>query len=157
MNRSLQLVPKRQGPKAAPPVDLDGLCANALRLHQQGQLAEAERGYRQVLDLDPHHADSLHLLGVLAHQVGRNDVAVELIGKAIARDKRPAAFHTNLGTALQALGRLEEAKASYERALTINPNLAEARMNLGVILETQGRREEEVGRASCRERVLCVV
>ncbi|MGA9072242.1 MAG: tetratricopeptide repeat protein [Terracidiphilus sp.] len=142
MHRSLQLVPKRQGPNAAPPVDLNGLCANALRFHQQGQLAEAERLYRQVLELDPHHADSLHLLGVLAHQVGRNDVAVELISKAIARDRRPAAFHTNLGTALQALGRLEEAKASYQRALGINPNLAEARMNLGVILEAQGRREE---------------
>ncbi|HEY1255160.1 MAG TPA: tetratricopeptide repeat protein [Terracidiphilus sp.] len=142
MNRSLHLVPKQPNQNAAPPVDLNALCANALRFHQQGQLAEAERLYRQVLNLDPHHADSLHLLGVLAHQVGRNDVAVELISKAIARDKRPAAFHTNLGTALQALGRLEEAKASYERALTINPNLAEARMNLGVILETQGRREE---------------
>ena len=110
MNRSLHLVPKRQGPNAAPLVDLNGLCANALRYHQQGQLAEAERRYRQVLDLDPHHADSLHLLGVLAHQVGRDDVAVELIGKAIARDRRPAAFHTNLGTALQALGQLEEAQ-----------------------------------------------
>ena len=142
MNRSLQLVPKRQGQNAALPVDLNGLCANALRFHQQGQLAEAERLYRQVLELDPHHADSLHLLGVLAHQVGRNDVAVELISKAIARDRRPAAFHTNLGTALQALGRLDEAKASYQRALGINPNLAEARMNLGVILEARGRREE---------------
>jgi tetratricopeptide (TPR) repeat protein len=142
MHRSLHLVPKRQGQNAAPPVDLNALCANALRFHQQGQLAEAERLYRQVLDLDPRHADSLHLLGVLAHQVGRNDVAVELIGKAIARDRRPATFHTNLGTALQALGRLEEAKASYQRALVINPNLAEARMNLGVILEAQGQREE---------------
>ena len=142
MNRSLHLVPKRQSQNAAPPVDLNALCASALRFHQQGQLAEAERLYRQVLDLDPRHADSLHLLGVLAHQVGRNDVAVELIGKAIARDKRPAVFHTNLGAALQALGRLDEAKASYQRALVINPNLAEARMNLGVIQEAQGQRAE---------------
>jgi tetratricopeptide (TPR) repeat protein len=142
MHRSLQLVPKRQGQSAAPPVDLNALCANALRFHQQGQLADAERLYRQVLDLDPHHADSLHLLGVLAHQVGRNDVAVELISKAIARDRRPAAFHSNLGTALQALGRLEEARACYEQALAINPNLAEAQMNLGAIFEAQGKHQE---------------
>ncbi len=142
MNHSLHLVPKRQGQNAAPPVDLNGLCANALRFHQQGQLAEAERGYRQVLDLDPHHADSLHLLGVLAHQVGRDDMAVELIGKAIARGRRPAAFYTNLGTALQALGRLEEARSCYERALAIHPNLAEARMNLGAIDERQGKHPE---------------
>jgi tetratricopeptide (TPR) repeat protein len=117
------------------------MCANAIQFHQRGEFPEAERVYRQILDLDPHHADSLHLLGVLAHQVGRDDVAVELIGKAIAADKRPAAYHSNLGTALQALGRLEEAAASYEQALTRNPGLAEAQMNLGAVFEAQGKQE----------------
>jgi tetratricopeptide (TPR) repeat protein len=141
MNRALHLVHRRQNQRQRPPVDLQGMCATAIQLHQRGQLTEAERIYRQILELDPRHADSLHLLGVLAHQVGRNDVAVELIRKAIAVDKRPAAFHSNLGTALQALGRLEEAAACYERALAINPELAEAEMNLGAVLESQGKRE----------------
>ena len=139
MHSSLHLVPRRQDQR--PPVDLQGLCVNALLLHQHGQRAEAERTYRQVLELDPHHADSLHLLGVMAHQICRNDIAVELIRKAIAADKRPAAFHSNLGTAYQALGKLEEAAACYERALSINPELAEAQMNLGAVLEAQGKRE----------------
>lgn len=139
MSSSLHLVPRRQDQSA--PVDLQGMCANALQLHQRGQLAEAECIYRQVLELDPHHADSLHLLGVLAHQVGRNDIAVELIRRAIAEDKRPAAFHSNLGTAYQALGKLEEAATSYECALAINPELAEAQMNLGAVLEAQGKME----------------
>jgi tetratricopeptide (TPR) repeat protein len=139
MHRSLHLVPRRQS--QPPPLDLNGLCANALRFHQRGELAEAERLYRQVLDLDPRHADALHLLGVLAHQVGRDDVAVELITHAIARDKRPAAYHSNLGTAQQALGRLDEAAESYQRALDRDPKLAEAEMNLGVVLEAQGKLE----------------
>ncbi len=139
MNRSLHLVPPQQSQR--PPVDLQGMCARAIQFHQRGELAEAERIYRQILELDPHHADSLHLLGVLAHQVGRDDVAVELIRKAIARDKRPAAYHSNLGTAFQALGRLDEAAACYERALAIHPELAEAQMNLGAVLEALGKRE----------------
>ena len=139
MNRSLHLVPRKQS--QPPPVDLHGMCDHAIQFHQRGQLAEAEKIYRQILDLDPHHADALHLLGVLAHQVGRDDVAVELIGKAIARDKRPAAYHSNLGTALQALGRMEEAARCYEQALARNPELAEAEMNLGVVLEAQGKYE----------------
>ena len=139
MNRSLHLVPRRQSQRS--PVNLQGMCANAIALHQRGQLAEAERIYRQILELDPHHADSLHLLGVLAHQVGRDDVAVELIRKAIVSDRRPAAFHSNLGTAYQALGKLEEAATSYERALILNPELAEAQMNLGAVREAQGKHE----------------
>ncbi|MGD0831580.1 MAG: tetratricopeptide repeat protein [Terracidiphilus sp.] len=137
MSSSLQLVPKppsRQGAR----VDLRELCAKAIQFHQSGQLAQAEQIYRQILDLDPRHADSLHLLGVLAHQVGRNDVSVELIRKAIAIDKRPAAYHSNLGTALQALGNFDEAAACYESALKLKPDLAEAQMNLGVVLEAQG-------------------
>src|SRR5437867_1473861 len=40
--------------------------------HQSGRLAEAEAIYRQILAVEPRHADALHLLGVIAHQVGRN-------------------------------------------------------------------------------------
>jgi len=140
MNRSLHLVPSRPS-RRSPPVDLQGMCAKAIEFHQHGQLAEAERIYRHVLELDPCHADSLHLLGVLAHQVGRDEIAVELIRKAIAADKRPAAYYSNLGTALQALGSFDEASACYERALAINPELAEAQMNLGAVLEAQGKHE----------------
>ena len=43
------------------------------------------------------------MLGTLAHQVGRNDVAVELIQAAIRIDQRQAAYHTNLGATLQTL------------------------------------------------------
>jgi len=144
MSGSLYLVPRRQGQPAqkGPLVNLNSMCGDAIRFHRRGQLPEAERIYRRILDSDPHHADSLHLLGVLAHQVGRDEVAVELIGKAIAADKRPAAYHSNLGTALQALGRMDEAAASYRRALALNVDLVEAQMNLGVVLNAQGRFDE---------------
>ncbi len=144
MNRSLHLVPR---PPSQPPApDLHALCAAAIQFHQRGQLAEAERIYRQILHLDPHHADSLHLLGVMAHQVGRHDTAVELIRKAIASDRRPAAYHSNLGASLQALGRWAEAEVSYQKALAIEPRLAEAQMNLGVILEGQGNLDQAESR-----------
>ncbi|MGA3346699.1 MAG: tetratricopeptide repeat protein [Terracidiphilus sp.] len=122
-------------------MDLKAMCGRANEFHRRGQLAEAEQIYRRVLDLDPHHSDSLHLLGVLAHQVGRDEVAIELIRKAIAVDKRPAPYHSNLGTALQTMGRLDEAAACYQRALAINPELAEAEMNLGAVFEAQGKHD----------------
>jgi tetratricopeptide (TPR) repeat protein len=44
----------------------------------------------------------------------------------------------DLGVALEAQGRLDEARAEYERALVLKPGLRQAAVNLGVILEKQG-------------------
>ncbi|HKF12183.1 MAG TPA: hypothetical protein VKB89_26260 [Xanthobacteraceae bacterium] len=41
------------------------LLALALRHHRSGELAEAEVRYREILAIDPNHADSLHLLGAI--------------------------------------------------------------------------------------------
>jgi len=142
MRRSSFSTPSLQVRSARPSPLLQNMMGNAIAHHQRGQLAEAERLYRQVLAVDPHHAGALHLLGTLAHQVGRDEVAVELIGAAIAVDKRQAAYHSNLGTALQALGRLDEAAASYKRALNLQPELAEAQLNLGAVLQAQGKLDE---------------
>ncbi len=56
----------------------------ALEHHSAGRLNEAENVYRQILQSDPNQPDALHLLGVIAHQVGKNDIAVDLITKALA-------------------------------------------------------------------------
>ena len=48
---------------------------NAIRFHQAGQLAEAENLYRRILNDDPTDPDALHLLGVIASQVDKHDLA----------------------------------------------------------------------------------
>ena len=122
--------------------DTDQALEQGLGLHQSGRLNEAEGLYRQILAVDPNHADGLHLLGVIAHETGHNEAAVDLIGKAIARNSRVADFHCNIGAALQALGRLTEAKAHYRRAIRLNPNHAESYNNFGNALKEQGKLEE---------------
>ncbi len=117
----------------------------AVRHHQAGRLNEAERLYRQILQVHPRHPDTLHFLGVLAHQVGRHDSAVDLISQAIAQGGRVPVFQNNLGNALQALGKFEEAATSYRWALSHKPDYAAAHYNLGVSLQAQGKLEEAVG------------
>ncbi len=70
------------------------------------------RLYRQILTIDPRHADALHLLGVVAYQTGRHVAAVDLMSQAIAIQPHFAAFHSNLGNALSELARFAEAIGS---------------------------------------------
>ena len=86
--------------------------------------------YRQILAAQPQHADALHLLGVIALQVGRNDVAAEMIGKAVAISPGAAAYHSNLGLAPGKLGHAVEAIESHRRAVQLQPDFAEAYCNL---------------------------
>src|ERR1700739_963366 len=87
------------------------LFAAGLAHHQAGRLAQAETHYRETLALQPDYADALHLLGVIASQVGRHDVAVDLIGRAISQNQRSSLYYCNHGLALAGLRRLEGAIA----------------------------------------------
>jgi Flp pilus assembly protein TadD len=118
------------------------LFASATREHQAGRLAEAEARYRDVLALDPDHADSLHLLGVVCGQTGRHALAVDYISRAVALQPREAAFRTNLGVALRQQQRLDEAALAFRAALELNPGDAEVHINLGIALKGLWRLEE---------------
>jgi tetratricopeptide (TPR) repeat protein len=136
-------VRESEAARAAPAVA--NLLAAALTHHRAGRLAEAEGVYQQILAVDPGHADGLHLLGVVAHARGHNELAVDLIGKAIAQNDRAASYHCNIGSALAALGRLGEAEAHYRRAISLDSNLPDSYNNLGNAFAAQGKAAEAEG------------
>jgi tetratricopeptide (TPR) repeat protein len=114
----------------------------ALQHHQSGRLDQAAQAYDRVLARDPHHADALHLRGVVAYQQGDLTRAVELIGRAIDRKPGQAPFHANLAEVYRALGQLDRAVASCRVALGLQPDYAEAMNNLGLALLAQGNFRE---------------
>jgi len=120
------------------------LFAAALQHHQAGRAQEAEALYRQILQGQPNHPDALHLLGVLAHQTGKHEMAVQYISRAIALKPAAAAYHSNLGEVYRALARLNEAAVSLRQALALQPASAEARNNLGAVLQAQGKLDEAI-------------
>ena len=125
------------------------LFGRALAAHQLGQLKEAETAYRQVLLTDPSDAAALHLLGVLLHQTGRSDLAVQPLRRATeVRRPFPEAC-SDLAVVLTSLDRLEEAAASCREALRQRPDYPEAHLNLGNILRDRGDISE--AEASFRE------
>jgi predicted O-linked N-acetylglucosamine transferase (SPINDLY family) len=118
--------------------------AIAVQHHQAGRLHAAEQIYRQILAIEPNHADALHLLGVVAGQLGKHELAIEHIGRAIGLKGDDAAFHSNLGIAFKDQGKLDEAIACYRRALELQPGYAEAHHNLGNALRVQGKLDEAI-------------
>ncbi|MFU8763376.1 MAG: tetratricopeptide repeat protein [Haliea sp.] len=106
----------------------------AVRLHQEGHLQQAQTLYRQVLAAHPRHFDSLHLLGVIALQTGNPELGIELIREAIRLDSKVAAAHFNLGTALLQSRQAEQALASFDRALSLQPDHVSALNNRANVL-----------------------
>lgn len=116
----------------------------AFQHHQAGRLREAEQLYRDILTQEPQHADALHLLGVVAYQVGQNEVAVGLIRQAIALNSNRPEVYCNLGNALKNKGQLEEAIAAYREAIARNPGFVVALYNLANALRDQGQLSEAI-------------
>ncbi len=116
--------------------------SQGMALHSHGELAGAERIYREVLRQHPHHFGALHMLGVIALQTGHAEQAANLIRKAIALNAEVAAAHYNLGKTLTTLGTPKEALASYERAIALKPDYAEAYSNCAGILAALKRPDE---------------
>jgi predicted O-linked N-acetylglucosamine transferase (SPINDLY family) len=115
-----------------------------LKHHQAGRLAEAEAYYRRVLAAQPDHADALHLLGIVANQARRHDLAVQLISQAIKQNGERPDYFCSLGIALKNQGKLDEAVAAYRQAIRINPDLPEAHCNLGNALHDQDKLTESL-------------
>jgi tetratricopeptide (TPR) repeat protein len=120
---------------AAPPIRVTPIFDQALAFHRAGLLAEAEQLYRRVLQAQPRHFDSLHMLGVIAHQRGEHARAVEQIDAALKTNARAYAAYNNRGLALKELGQLEEALASFRKAIRLKPDFAEAFYNCGIVLK----------------------
>jgi tetratricopeptide (TPR) repeat protein len=58
--------------------------------------------------------------------------------RAVADAADVAEAHHNIGVALEAQGKLDDARAAYERARELKPGLRQASVNLAVLLEKRG-------------------
>lgn len=106
----------------------------AIRIHANGNMMEAERVYRQILDRSPEDPDALHYLGICHQQRGDLPEAERLIRKSIEYAPKNASFFSNYGNVLKGLGQIEEAKHAYRKALVLRPDFVDAMNNLGLCL-----------------------
>jgi tetratricopeptide (TPR) repeat protein len=103
----------------------------ALALHRVGDLAGAERTYREVLHLQREEPSALHLLGVVRGQRGDYPEAIALIRRAMRVAPAGAVMLSDLGMALAGAGRTADAIEAYSRAIAMDPGFVPAYNNLG--------------------------
>jgi tetratricopeptide (TPR) repeat protein len=114
----------------------------AIAMHRQGRLREAEQLYRDALRGNERHFGALYHVGLLKLQQGQLEEAERWFRRALDVNGSSAETCHQLGMVLAGLQRPEEAVACYEQGLAINPALAESRNNLGHALQTLGRLED---------------
>jgi tetratricopeptide (TPR) repeat protein len=119
--------------------------------HNAGRLTEAGEIYLQVLTLEEAQPDALHLTGVVAHQLGRHDLAVQFICEAIVHEAGEPAFYNNLGTALTGVGNVEDAERAFAHAIQLRPDYAMAWFNAANLHESRGNHAAAV---ECRTRAV---
>ncbi|MFY9287892.1 MAG: tetratricopeptide repeat protein [Alphaproteobacteria bacterium] len=114
----------------------------AFEKHQAGDIGTAAKLYRTVLEKDPGHSDAMHMLGIIAQQTKKPELALDLMDRALAQNPNMAMAWCNRCIVLRVLGRRDEALQSAKKALAVDPHIADGWDLAGSILREMGQYEE---------------
>ena len=115
-------------------MDINQIFNQAITLHRNEKLEEAERLYKEILKVQSEHLDANNNLGIILEKHGKLEEAEIYYKKAIALNPNFAEPYNNLGTTLKDLGRFDESLLSFKKCIKLKPNLAQPHNNLGDLL-----------------------
>jgi tetratricopeptide (TPR) repeat protein len=133
------------------PFDIAQTMQDAVTLHQQGRLREAEKLYARALKAAPEHFDALHLLGLAKAQGGQMGEAFRLMSAALKINPKAPDAWMNLANVLHALKRDAEALDCLDKALALRPGDPDTLHNRGNALLALGRPQDAL---ACFDAVL---
>jgi protein O-GlcNAc transferase len=129
----------RSGWDASGDPRLAGAFADAVAHLKAGRLSQSAVAHRRVLEIDPHHAPSLHHLGLIEHKSGNGERAVELLRQCLSLQPEYPEALVNLSVILGELNRLDEAIDAVGKAIALRPAQAAAHLHLGNFLAKKAR------------------
>lgn len=119
------------------------LFMQACKAQQALSLQDAEELYRQILDINPKHANSLHNLGLLMIELSKVEEAIVLLRKSLAYEPSAQTYST-LALALASAKKPTEAINSLKAALLLNPGDYNIYSNIGLLLSEQNQYEHAI-------------
>jgi len=120
--------------------------AQAIALHQQGRLQEADARYASILATEPGNVVARYNQGLARLQRGDLEGGIAALRKLLNVAPDHIEAHFNLGRAYLESGRAEAALAHFQRVLALAPGVAEGPFYLGLALAQLGRHAEAVPR-----------
>ena len=104
-------------------------------LHREGSLAQAEEGYRALLDIDPSDYNANQLLATLLQQRGEINESRKHYEIALNAGSDDPSCRSNYGSLLLSTGELEEAIEQFALALKSDPRHFDALRNQALAFE----------------------
>jgi len=111
----------------------------------ESEWREAEQGFRRAIALNPDYATAHHWYGDFLGGRGNLEGYLQEIRRAQALDPLSQQIGTEVGRALYALRRNDEAVTQLQQVLRADPAFAGAHVTLGRVYVEQGRMAEAIG------------
>lgn len=109
---------------------------DAARAHlRAGRVAEAERGFRDVIARHPELGGAHANLGLILRNAGKDDDSIAALEQAVKVSPKQAVYFNQLGVSYRHKGQFQKARNAYEQAIALDDNYADAHLNLGVLLD----------------------
>jgi Tfp pilus assembly protein PilF len=109
-----------------------------------GQMDAAAQAYKALLMDDPGNAEAQHMIGVIAFQQGKNEIARDFMKRATQCTGATPEMFNNLGSVLLSLDEKEQAGEAFEQAIAMKPDYADALNNLGIVHRNARRIEKAI-------------
>lgn len=121
----------------------------ALALHEQGRLKEAETRYGRILVREPNNVLARFYLGLVRLHRGELTAGIAALKQTLKLDPGHVDAHWNLGLAYSRQGQHADALSHFQQLLIRVPDMAEAHFYAGMALASLGRQAEAL---PCLER-----
>jgi len=114
------------------------LLSKAMEKHNKGDLSEARKIYKNIINIDPNHTDAHYLLGTAHLQAAQYQDAHIHLNRANELAPDSSMVNNNLGVTFKNIGQTNAAKLCFEKAATLDASNVDAYINLGTLAYESG-------------------
>lgn len=125
--------PTKPAPEAPVAPAVRSAFDDASRAMKAGRTADAERGFRALINAHPDLAGPHANLGVIQRQAGKLPEAAAELEQATRKNPKQPIYFNQLGVTYRLQGRFDKAKEAYERAIALDGAYAAPVLNLGIL------------------------